>query len=205
MFDRLDRFLTRLAAGLALAGGLGLIFATLVTCISILLKLCGRILVSVTDGLPEGLRWLGPILGEEELVTYGVGLALFCALPWVMIRKGHIRIDLFEPAFGAWLNRILDFLGDLALAAIAWLILTRQWFLIFRPERRSEEPMSAELLAGNLSIFAERLRDGQESQILGLKLWPTYLVAEFCVLIFFVVACFCVLRSARAIVTADAS
>ncbi len=199
MIDRLDRILTRLAAALALAGGLGLIFATVVTCLSILLKLANRIAGAGAGGVPEHLAWLGPILGEEELVTYGVGLALFTALPWVMIRRGHIRIDLFQPWFPPRLNRTLDLLGDTALAAIAYLILTRQWFLIFRPARRSEDPLAAELATGNWSVLGDRLRDAQESQILGLKLWPTYIVAELCVLAFFVVACFCVLRSARAL------
>ncbi len=199
MIDRLDRILTRLAAALALAGGLGLIFATVVTCLSILLKLANRIVGAGAGGVPEHLAWLGPILGEEELVTYGVGLALFTALPWVMIRRGHIRIDLFQPWFPSRLNRTLDLLGDTALAAIAYLILTRQWFLIFRPARRSEDPLAAELATGNWSVLGDRLRDAQESQILGLKLWPTYIVAELCVLAFFVVACFCVLRSARAL------
>ncbi len=199
MIDRLDRILTRLAAALALAGGLGLIFATVVTCLSILLKLANRIAGATAGGVPEHLAWLGPILGEEELVTYGVGLALFTALPWVMIRRGHIRIDLFQPWFPPRLNRTLDLLGDTALAAIAYLILTRQWFLIFRPARRSEDPLAAELATGNWSVLGDRLRDAQESQILGLKLWPTYIVAELCVLAFFVVACFCVLRSARAL------
>lgn len=199
MIDRLDRILTRLAAALALAGGLGLIFATVVTCLSILLKLANRIVGAGAGGVPEHLAWLGPILGEEELVTYGVGLALFTALPWVMIRRGHIRIDLFQPWFSSRLNRTLDLLGDTALAAIAYLILTRQWFLIFRPARRSEDPLAAELATGNWSVLGDRLRDAQESQILGLKLWPTYIVAELCVLAFFVVACFCVLRSARAL------
>lgn len=193
MFDRIETLLNRASAALAILGGLGLIFATLATCLSIVLKLIGRIL----EPLVGVAGWARPILGEEELVTYGVGLALFAALPWVMIQKGHIRIDLLEPVFGQRLNRVLDVLSDLALAGVAYLILTRQWFLIFRPARRSEEPMTSELLSGNWAEIAKRLRDSHESQILGLKLWPTYVAAEFCVLAFFIVACFCVIRSGR--------
>ena len=197
MFDRIETLLTRAAAALAVLGGLGLIFATLVTCASILAKLLGRLLG------PSAPDWARPILGEEELVTMGVGFALFAALPWVMIRRGHIRVDLFQPLFGGTLNRALDLLGDLALAALAWLILTRQWFLIFRGPRRSEAPLLEEALAGNWAAFGARLRDGQESQVLGLPLWPTYIVAELCVLAFFAVACFCVLRSGRALLRGE--
>jgi hypothetical protein len=54
-------------------------------------------------------------------------------------------------------------------------------------------------MTGNWLEIADRLRDRQESQILGLKLWPTYLVAELLTAVFFVVAVFCVVRSVRAL------
>ncbi len=200
-FERIERGITKLAAGLALLGGMGLIFATVATCLSIILKLLRRTLDSITGStaIAENLPWLRPILGEEELVTYGVGFALFAALPWVMIRKGHIKVDLFEPVFGKRFNKVLDLLGDVLLAAIAYLILTRQWFLIFKKVRGSKEPLVELLIQGNFSEIAERVRSSQESQILGLPLWPTYVVAEFCVLVFFIVALFCVWRSFRAL------
>lgn len=195
MFERIETGLTRAAAALAVLGGLGLIAATLVTCTSILLRALGR----AGEALGLALPWARPILGEEELVSFGVGFALFAALPWVMIRRGHIRVDLFQPLFGGRLNRLLDLLGDIGLAAMGYLILTRQWFQIFRPARRSEEPFLTELLSGNWAALLDRLRDGPESQVLGLKLWPTYLVAEALVAAFFLIACFCVIRSARAL------
>lgn len=200
MFETLERLLTRAAAALAILGGLGLVFATLVTCLSILLKGAGRAVQQVFGPLPDWLFWLRPILGEEELVTYGVGLALFAALPWVMIAKGHIRVDLFQPLFGDRLNRVLDLVADVALTGLAWLILSRQWEQIIRPARRSEEPLLTEVLSGNWAVWGERLRVAQESQILGIKLWPTYIVAEACIAAFFVAGLFCVWRSARALV-----
>ncbi len=207
LFQKTETAITRAAAFVAILGGMGLIFATLATCISIILKLIRRMLDATLGGLFETVPWafIRPILGEEELVTYGVGLALFCALPWVMIRKGHITIDLLAPLFGKRLNRVLDLLGDLSLAALAWLILTRQWFLIFKKARRSQEPMATELLNGNFGVLGERLRDSQESQILGIPLWPTWVVAEICIILFFLVACFCVLRSARALIRGGAA
>jgi len=201
-FDRTEHWIEKLAAGLAIAGGLGLIFATLATCVSIILRLCRRLLENFVDSatLDGPLTWVRPILGEEELVTYGVGLALFAALPWVMIKRGHIKIDLFEPAFGRRFNHFLDLLGDLILAALAYLIMTRQWFLIFKTTRGSKEPALNLLLKGDFAQAGNLMRTSQESQILGVPLWPTYIVAEFCIAVFFVVACFCVLRSARAFI-----
>ncbi len=200
-FDRTEHAMMRLTAGLALLGSMGLIFATIATCLSIVLKLLRRTMDALAgaSATAEVLPWLRPILGEEELVAYGVGFALFAALPWVMIRKGHIRIDLCEPVFGKHFNKVLDFMGDVLLATIAYHILTRQWFLIFKKARGSEEPLGELLVKGDLAEIADRVRSSQESQILGVPLWPTYVVAEFCILIFFIVALFCVWRSLRAL------
>lgn len=201
LFDRTERAFTRFAEGIALLGGLGLIFATVVTCLSIILKLARRMLDTAfgVDALTDSAPWLRAILGEEELVTYGVGLALFSALPWVMIRRGHIRIDLFESKFGNGFNRVLDVLADLSLCAIAWLVMTRQWYLIFDKPRGKQAGALDLLVSGDLSGFADRVRTAQESQILGLPLWPTYVVVELCTISFFLVAAFCVLRSLRAL------
>lgn len=199
VFERTERGVTKLAAGLALLGGMGLIFATLVTCTSILLKLAGRLI----GNTGENLTWLRPILGEEELVTYGVGFALFAALPWVMIQRGHIKIDVFEPSFGVRFNKVLDLIGDALLAALAYLILTRQWFLLFSKARGSKESLGSLLLQGDFEQAADRMRTSQESQILGLPLWPTYIVAEICVAVFLIVALFCVWRRVRALFRAQ--
>jgi len=199
MFERIERLVVRLCIWLALIGGTGLIFATILTCISIILKVFRRVIDRIYGAAsgPESLAWVRPILGEEELVQLAVGFALFAVLPYVMIRRGHVTIDLFEFYFGRLGNRILELLGDLTLAAIAYLLMSRQWFLIFKKARR-DDPLWGELFVrGDWGEISDRLRDSQESQILGLPLWPTYLVAEFCTIVFFVVAVFCVVRSAR--------
>ncbi|MGV6838961.1 MAG: TRAP transporter small permease [Planktomarina sp.] len=201
-FEKIEHIITRFAARFALVGGMGLLLAVLITCVSIALKLLRRFLDFAFGGFFDTAPWafVRPILGEEELVAFGVGFALFAALPWVMIQRGHIKIDLFEPMFGDRLNRLLDFIGDIALAAVGYLIFTRQWFLIFKKARRSQEPMSVELANGNWSVLGDRLRDSQESQVLGLPLWPTWIVAEICTGVFLVVAVFCVVRSGRALI-----
>jgi TRAP-type C4-dicarboxylate transport system permease small subunit len=198
MFDRLDQFVRNASIVIAIVGGMGLIAATLVTCLSILLKLARRGMETL-GWTPETLEWVRPILGEEELVQYGVAFALFAALPYVMYSKGHITVDLFSRAFGPRLNRVLDLVSDAILAAIAYLLFTRQWTLLFSPARGDDRVWIVEILTGNWAEIADRLRDRQESQILGLKLWPTYLVAECLTALFLIIAVFCVIRSARAL------
>lgn len=198
MFDRLDTAVRSLCITVAVMGGMGLIAATTITCLSILMKLARRGMEAV-GWTPDALAWVRPILGEEELVQYGVGLALFAALPYVMYSKGHITVDLFANMFGTRLNRILDLIGDAILCALAYLLFTRQWTLLFSPARRNDPLWLTEVLTGNWAEIADRLRDRQESQILGIKLWPTYLVTEILTALFLIVAVFCVLRSARAL------
>ncbi|SEW09694.1 Tripartite ATP-independent transporter, DctQ component [Cognatiyoonia koreensis] len=196
VFTRLERLIDRLCAGVAILGGLGLVFATVVTCVSI----CGKLVRRGIDGIfgasnaPEVLDWINPILGEEELVQFGVGFALFAALPYVMWHRGHIKVDLFERFFSSRVNQVLDLIGDILLFLIAYLLMTRQWFLIFKPARR-DDPLWGELfVTGRWAEIWDRLRDSQESQIIGIKLWPTYVVAETLTVIFFVVALACVCR-----------
>ena len=199
MFDRLDRAVHRLCIWVAVAGGLGLLAATLTTCISIIMKLIRRGM-EAAHWTPEALDWLSPILGEEEIVQYSVALALFAAMPYVMYAKGHITVDLFKTTFGDRLNRVLDLLGDIILMVIAYLLFTRQWTLLFSPARRNDLPWMTEALSGNWAEILDRLKDRPESQILGIKLWPTYLMAEVLTLLFLIVAVFCVIRSARSVV-----
>lgn len=200
MFDRLDTAVRSLCITVAVLGGIGLIAATAITCLSILMKLMRRGMEFI-GWTPDALAWVRPVLGEEELVQYGVGLALFAALPYVMYSKSHITVDLFARVFGSRLNRILDLIGDVVLCALAYLLFTRQWTLLFSPARRDDPLWLVEFLTGNWVEIAGRLRDRQESQILGIKLWPTYLVAELLTALFLVVAVFCVLRGARALRT----
>ncbi|MBL4806803.1 MAG: TRAP transporter small permease subunit [Rhodobacteraceae bacterium] len=195
LFGRIETLMTRISIGLALIGGLGLIFATVLTCISIILKMIGRVANRISDA--SAPSWAHSILGEEELVQLAVGFALFAVLPYVMMRRGHVTIDLFAPVFGRLGNRILTLLGEISLAVIAYLLMTRQWFLIFKKARRDDDLWGELFIRGDWAEIGDRLRDSQISQIIGLPLWPTYIVAEFCTVIFFMVAVFCVIRATR--------
>ena len=195
--DRVGRFLNATAGLFAFLGGLGLIFAIVVTCLSIVLKVTRRVLDFTLSGIVDAALWSGikPILGEEELVQYAVGVALFSALPWVMIRRGHVRIDIFEPLFGGGFNRLLNVAADLSLLFVSYMILTRQWYLIFKKARRSQEPMPDMVMSGDWAGALGRLRVQPESQILSMKLWPFYAFAELCVALFMIVALYCTVES----------
>ena len=200
-YQKLDRLTSRICAFTAILGGVGLIFAILVTCVSIVLKLVRRSLDGTLGHIMTSDAWafIRPILGEEELVKYGVGLALFAALPWAAYNRVHVRVDLLEPMLGKGVNRTLDLIGDLLFAAFAYLVLTRQWYKIFSKPRRGRETELDLLFLGDLAGFWSRLRTADETQILAIKFWPLYSVAEFFVLIFLIVTIFCVYRSTRAL------
>lgn len=200
MFAAIEKAITRFTRLVAIIGGAGLLFAVFITCLSIIGKLCRRLISLLTDTDSDVLpAWIGPILGEEELVQYAVGFALFTALPWLTLRCGHITVDLLKPFFGRISNLLLDFLGQLFLAGIIYLVMTQQWFLIFYKTRRGQDSLPQLLFDGNWTAIGERLQSGSESQILGLKLLPIYTVAELCVILWFIVSVFCLLASARSL------
>ena len=198
-FSTLENLLHKLTAGLAFMGGLGLLFAAFTTCLSILMKLARQGIDALAGAAyaAENIPWLRSILGEEELVSIAVGFALYTALPWVMLRRGHICVDLFAPLFGKRGNRVLDLIADIALTIIAYLILTRQWFLLVHKPRGGRAGFWESLFEQGPDSALLLLRNAQQSQVLGLPLWPTYLIAQSCTFILFLVSCFCVLRSIR--------
>ncbi len=107
----MKRAVELIAIWTALAGGAVLIALVVMTCISI----AGRALVFA------GLR---PIPGDYELVEAGIGFAVFAALPYCHLKRGHASVDLFKPAFGRF-NRVLDAVIDLAILAVALLLTWR--------------------------------------------------------------------------------
>jgi TRAP-type C4-dicarboxylate transport system permease small subunit len=94
---------------LALAGGLLLLAAAVLTVVSVL------------------LRWLTsqPVRGDFEMVSLGVGCAVLAFLPWGGLTRAHILVD----SFTAWLPRrvtgVLDAFWMIVMAAAFLLIAER--------------------------------------------------------------------------------
>ena len=138
------------------------------------------------------------------IVAATVVAGVLAGLPTYVAAQDSVRTDYLTLAQGAlpveWSTTGPRQPGnDIALAVIAYLLFTRQWTLLFSPARRDDLPWTVELISGNWAEILDRLKDRPESQILGIKLWPTYLMAEVLTGLFFLVAVFCVVRSARAL------
>ncbi|MCH9705137.1 MAG: TRAP transporter small permease [Proteobacteria bacterium] len=203
VFTSVEKIIHTFARWLALTGGVGLLTAITVTCLSIIGKLIRRSMNTLlgTDFNPPALSWINPILGEEELVQYAVGFALFAALPWATLQRAHIVINLLENYFSPTCNRILNLAGSIILAIFSYLLMTRQWYLIFKPARGDANSLWQQLYSGNWTELAARLQTRDESQILEIKLLPLYAIAEVCVILLFIVSLFCVWRNWRAMRT----
>lgn len=114
MIDRIDRLIRRLAAGMAILGGLALIAVVLSSVISI----AGRAMI------PLGLS---PIPGDFELVELGTGFAIFAFLPWCQISRQHATVEVLTMHFGAAANRWIDLVSDLLMFAAALFITERHY------------------------------------------------------------------------------
>ncbi|SFI88402.1 TRAP transporter small permease [Celeribacter neptunius] len=163
MYQRLSHAIGALARFTALAGGAGLVAVIGMTCVSV----SGRAL----DGLG-----LGPVPGDIELVEFGIGFAVFTALPYAQYVRAHARVDLFKPLFARapGLNGALDLIGDLLMLAVSVVIAWRLWL-------------------GMLDKGAY----GETSFILQIPMVWGYRAAMAAMTVAVLVAAFCVLRSAR--------
>lgn len=107
----LGRAVLWLAKMTAIAGGL------------VLLALIVLIIVSVTG---RALIWAGlrPVMGDYELVSAGIGFAIFSFMPWAHFKRTHAIVTLVSDRFGALVNRWILVATDLMMLAasafIAW-------------------------------------------------------------------------------------
>ncbi|MCM2973320.1 TRAP transporter small permease [Larsenimonas suaedae] len=101
--------LTRLAAGLALVGGL---------------LLLGAIALSLTSMVGRRL-WAAPITGDMELLQMTMAVAVACFLPLCEINDRHIRVDIVATVLPAGVNRALLVISHLMLACVSALLLWR--------------------------------------------------------------------------------
>ncbi len=107
----LGRMASGFAKAMAVLGGLALIAMVVMVVVSII----GRALIWA------GLR---PIPGDYELVSVGMGFAIFAFLPWVHLERGHAMVtlltDSFPKAVNTWILVVTDLMMLLTSAFIAW-------------------------------------------------------------------------------------
>jgi TRAP-type C4-dicarboxylate transport system permease small subunit len=59
-----------------------------------------------------------PILGDVELVQFGIALAISLGLPWCQLRRGNIIVDFFTARASQRTRSRLDRIGALLLALV---------------------------------------------------------------------------------------
>jgi TRAP-type C4-dicarboxylate transport system permease small subunit len=111
----LGRLVIGLAKWLAVLGGLMLMAMVLMVVVSIV----GRALIFV------GLR---PITGDYELVSVGMGFAVFAFMPWAHLQRGHALVSLVTDSFGVQANNWILVITDLAMLAMSAFLAWRLYF-----------------------------------------------------------------------------
>ncbi|KRA43261.1 TRAP transporter small permease [Devosia sp. Root635] len=105
------RIVVGIARWMAIAGGLALV---------------GMIAIVIVSVVGRAFIWAGlkPILGDYELISIGMGFAIFAFLPWAHITRGHALVslltDTFPPAVNAWILVVTDLLMLIISVFIAW-------------------------------------------------------------------------------------
>ena len=111
----LGRAIVGLAKGLAILGGL------------MLMAMVAMIVISVVG---RALIWagLGPILGDYELVSVGMGFAVFAFMPWAHLQRGHALVSLVTDSLGVRANSWILVVTDLAMLAMSAFLAWRLYF-----------------------------------------------------------------------------
>jgi len=144
------------------------------------LALIAVILATVASVTGRALLWigLGPIRGDFELVELGTGFAVFSFLPWVQINRQHASVEILTMHMGDAINRLIDIAADLMMLAIALLLTWKHW-------------------QGTLDKFAY----GETTFIIQYPVWWAYASGLVGAFGFVLISAWCVILSARALVT----
>lgn len=168
------RFVHALARYTALAGGVVVVAFMLVTTVSII----GRALLPINLWL--GVRIVGPVPGDYEIVEAGMAFAAFAFLGWCTLTRGHAIVALVTDRFpvraNAWIELIMEVLTLIIAVFIAW----RLW-------------------AGMI----DKLGYGETSFILRFPIWWGYAAAMVGAVVWVIVLVYCVVRAARNALAAD--
>ncbi|MEL6571224.1 MAG: TRAP transporter small permease [Pseudomonadota bacterium] len=163
MYRALDRSADIIARTLAFLGGLVLVALIILNTISII----GRAFVP----LEIGIR---PIRGIYDMTEIGMAIAIFAFMPWAQFKEAHARVDLFQHVIPPAVDRFLDLLFNIAMAAVAYLIASR-------------------LYLGML----DKQSYGETTLIAQIPVWWGFAGGLVGAVGFAIVAIFCVIRAAR--------
>lgn len=136
-------FITRLARGFAILGGLVLSTLIVTTCLSIAGRSINSLLYSdiVQNSMPGVASALlatgvGPINGDFELVEAGMAFALFAFLPLCQLSGSHPSVDILTASFPRRINQSLRMFIE-AVFAVVLIIIAIQLFAGMESKRNS--------------------------------------------------------------------
>ncbi len=110
-------------------------------------------LISVVSIAGRALSGVGlaPVPGDFELVEAGTALAVFSALPWCFLARGHATVDLFWETLPRTVKTFVE-AGTSVMMLVIWALLTWRMGI----------------------ATAEHHASGETSFILGMPLWWGY-------------------------------
>ena len=154
----INRWLSRIATGWAIAGGLFILAIALVTTTNVLLFGLDR-LARPFGGVVSGLP------GYEDFVSLAVSCAALMFFPLCQLKRGHVAVDVFTEGLPARWRNALDRLWS-AVACLAGLFLG-YWMFVGMAQVRG---------------------DHASSPVIGWPLWPFYLPGIVSLLLWALVA-----------------
>ncbi|MEM6409475.1 MAG: TRAP transporter small permease [Pseudomonadota bacterium] len=163
---------------------------------AILLALALMTVVSII-GRAFTFAGLRPIRGDFELVEAGTAIAVFMFLPWCQMQRGHVTVDLLVGRMGVRLRAFWAFLGDMAIAVVAGLILWRLYLGFGEKFPFFEQPVRDALSMGFKPFFAET------SYELQFPIWVPFAFATLGAALFALTSLYTVWRSWAALLRVE--
>ncbi len=171
LYQQFQKIAEYIAFALAMAGGLVLVFITVLNCISII----GRVF-DPFDLTVAGFN-IGSIREVYDITEICMATAVFAFLPWGHLREAHARVDLFQSIMPAKLDKSLDLLFNIAMAIFA-IVLAYRLYL----------GMNDKLSYGETTFIAQ------------IPVWQGYAAALIGAVGFVIIAIFCIMRSGRRLI-----
>lgn len=119
----------RLSRAMAVLGGAVLTILVVLVFISVLGRGISTFghwdwLESAMPGLSDWIigTGVGPVNGDFEIVESGIAFAIFCFLPICQLYGGHATVDVFTSMMPTGVNKLLQTIWEVVLAAVLILI-----------------------------------------------------------------------------------